>query len=582
MKKYSTFSRLMKYIKPYSFFFISSLVLAICYATSALLIPYFIGQAIDILIGGITKEITEKFLLTGIFIAVAGLSLYLMNLCNNKLSFSLTKDMRLDVFNKIHRLPLSYLDSHETGDVVSRMVNDIDTLSDGLLLGFNQLFTGVVTIVMTLVIMLYLNWFMGVIVIVLTPISLFIARFVAKRIHKYFQAQSVIKAEQTAFIEERIPYQNVVKAFNKQQDSQVQFEEISSRLEKASLKANFFSSLVNPSTRLVNALVYAVILLIGSLTMINVIDLSGLNVTLSIGLLTTFLSYASQYAKPFNDISSVVTELQNAVTCAKRVFELLDSEEEQKYTNEKELENITGEINFNSVDFSYTPSRKLIENFNISIKPGMKVAIVGPTGCGKTTLINLLMRFYDVNSGSITVDGTDIKELKRSFIHKNYGMVLQETWIRYGTVLDNITLGLDVPFEQVVEAAKKTHADEFISKLKDGYNTVLDENRTNLSIGQKQLLCITRVMANIPPMLILDEATSSIDTRTEVKIQDSFDQMMKGRTTFLVAHRLSTIRQADLILVMKDGNIIEQGNHEELLKIKGFYYNLYSSQFQES
>lgn len=577
MRKNSALLRLFKYIKPYTLFFVASLLLSILYVVSSLLIPYFFGKAIDNLL---SKDIiTNLFINIGVLIGIAAASLYLMTLSNNHLAFSLTKDMRKDTFNKIHRLPLSYLDTHSMGDIVSRMVNDIDTLSDGLLLGLNQLFTGVVTIIITLVIMLYMNWFMASVVLVLTPLSLFFARFVAKRIHKYFHEQSVVKGEQTSFIEEAVPYQTVIRAFDKQEDSQIKFEEVSSRLEKASIKSLFFSSLVNPTTRFVNYLVYAVIILIGSFVVIGIIDIGGSASSLTVGALTTFLAYAREYSKPFNDISSVITELQNALVCANRVFDLLDSLEEESFGEEKQLENVQGNVSFENVSFSYTPNQKLIENINIKITKGMKVAIVGPTGCGKTTLINLLMRFYDVNSGNISIDTNSLKTLKRSSIHENFGMVLQDTWIRHGSVKDNITMGLDIPMEEIIEASKKTHAHSFIMKMKDGYDTILDENGGNLSAGQKQLICITRVMVNIPPMLILDEATSSIDTRTEVKIQDAFDTMMNGRTSFLVAHRLSTIRQADLILVMKDGNIIEQGNHDQLIEKKGFYYELYNSQF---
>lgn len=564
-------------LRPHLFLVIVSLLFALIYALSSLYIPFIVGQGIDLIIemnkvdfNGLIN-IFEKII---ILIILATISQYLMSLINNRITYLFTKDLREQTFNKIHRLPLSYLDKHPTGDILSRMISDIDSLSEGLLLGFNQFFTGVVTILSTIVFMFLMNITMAIIVVILTPLSLFVARFIAKKIHHHFRNQSLIKGEQTAFIEEMITGQKVVRAFNKEEDNQAKFEEISSRLKDASLKANFFSSLVNPTTRFVNATVYAIITFIGAMIVID-------DITFTTGMLTTFLSYASQYTKPFNDISMVMTELQNALTCANRVYSLLEEKEMESEVNKIDLSKVDGEVKLENVYFSYQSNQKLIENFNLTIKPGMKVAIVGPTGCGKTTLINLLMRFYDVTQGNIYVDSIKVKNISKKSLRSNYGMVLQDTWLRNGTIKENITMGEDFSDEKIYQALESSHALHFVNQLKDGINTIIDENGGNLSQGQKQLLCIARVMVNLPPMLILDEATSSIDTRTELKIQDAFNKMMNGRTSFIVAHRLSTIREADIIIVMNEGHIIEQGNHEELLMKKGFYYNLYNSQFEQ-
>jgi len=576
MKK-SPFRRVMSSLKPYVIWLIISILLAIIYAAVSLYIPVLVGNAIDLIVekGNVDfNGLSQLFIKIGICLCVASLSQYFMTLVNNRLTFSLTRDLREKSFKKIQKLPLSYLDSHPLGDIVSRMVSDIDTLSDGLLLGFSQVFTGVISILITLIYMFILNWIMALVVITLTPLSLFVAKFISRRINKFFKEQAIIRGEQTSFIEEVISGQKVIRAFNHEQKDQEKFDEISFRLEDASLKANFFSSLVNPCTRFINAIVYAFIAFIGAIIVIRV-------PTFSVGNMTTFLSYANQYTKPFNDISSVVTELQNALTCASRVYELLDEKiEPVDKDGAIELQNVEGKVEIKNVYFAYEPNQRLIEDFNLVVKPGQKIAIVGPTGCGKTTLINLLMRFYDVNKGEISIDGKSLFDIKRDSIRKNYGMVLQDTWLRYGTIRDNITMGNDISEEELLKVAQMSHVDYFVSRLPQGYDTIIDENGGQLSQGQKQLICIARVMVNIPAMLILDEATSSIDTRTELKIQDAFNKMMKGRTSFIVAHRLSTIKEADIIIVMNDGHIIEQGNHNQLLAKKGFYYNLYNSQFE--
>ena len=573
----SVLFRLLQSLKPYIVYLFFSILCSISYVICSLFIPILIGNAIDVIIEinnvdfEVLKQIIYKILF---FLILAAIAQYLMNLCNNYLTYSLTRDLRNQSFNKIQKLPLKYLDAHQSGDIVSRIITDIETISDGVLLGFNQVFTGIVMIITTLVFMFSMNYIMAIVVIVLTPLSLFVARFIAKKIHRFFYEQTLIKGEQTSFIEEMVNGQKVIRAFNHEKENQERFEEISSRLESISLKANFYSSLVNPATRFVNAFVYALICFIGALISIS----SPLFTT---GMLTTFLSYASQYTKPFNDISSVLTELQNALTCADRVYELLDAEEEKK-DNEiaSELQNVKGKITFDQVYFSYTKEQRLIENFSLNVKRGQKVAIVGPTGCGKTTLINLLMRFYDIDSGEIYIDDIPLENIKRKSVRENFGMVLQETYLRHASIRENILMGLNLSEEELIRVAKQCHIYNFISGLNEGFNTIVDENNGILSQGQKQLICIARVMANLPPMLILDEATSSIDTRTEIKIQDAFNKMMKGRTSFIVAHRLSTIKKADLIIVMNEGHIIEQGNHEELLSKKGFYYNLYYSQFE--
>lgn len=573
----SVFFRLLKSLKPYILFLILSIICSILYVICSLFIPVLVGKAIDAIIeiNNVDFEVLKQIIYQILFCLIFdSITQYIMNLCNNYLTYSLTRDLRNQSFEKIQTLPLKYLDAHQSGDIVSRIINDVETISDGVLLGFNQVFTGIVTIIVTLVFMFTMNYIMAFVVIVLTPLSLFVAKFIAKRIHKFFYEQTVIKGEQTSFIEEMVNGQKVIRAFNHEKENQERFEEISSRLENISLKANFYSSLVNPATRFVNAFVYALICFIGALISIS----SPLFTT---GMLTTFLSYASQYTKPFNDISSVLTELQNALTCADRVYELLDEEEEKK-DNEiaSELQNVKGKITFDQVYFSYTKEQRLIENFSLNVKRGQKVAIVGPTGCGKTTLINLLMRFYDIDSGEIYIDDIPLENIKRKSVRENFGMVLQETYLRHASIRENILMGLNLSEEELIRVAKQCHIYNFISGLNEGFNTIVDENNGILSQGQKQLICIARVMANLPPMLILDEATSSIDTRTEIKIQDAFNKMMKGRTSFIVAHRLSTIKKADLIIVMNEGHIIEQGNHEELLSKKGFYYNLYYSQFE--
>nr|MCR4806052.1 ABC transporter ATP-binding protein/permease [Lachnospiraceae bacterium] len=507
-------------------------------------------------------------------IVAASASLWCMNEVNNRLTYGIVRDIRNEAFGKIHRLPFAFLDSHPTGDVLSRIIADVDQFADGLLMGFTQLFTGVMTILITLGFMFFMNPLITIIVVVVTPLSLFVAKYISKNTYDLFGVQSGIRGEQTQLIDEMIGNAKTVKAFSYEDKAVARFDEINDRLESASLKALFYSSLTNPCTRFVNSIVYALVALSGG---INV--LAG---GMSVGILASFLSYANQYTKPFNEISGVLTELQNALACAGRVFELLDAGEEENDEGLVELDGIKeimGNVRCDNVAFSYNKDITLIEDLNIDVKPGEHVAIVGPTGCGKTTIINLLMRFYDVDKGCILVDGTDIGTVTRKSLRNSYGMVLQDTWLRHGTIRDNIKMGRDISDEEMIAAAKEVHSHSFIRRLKDGYDTVIGEEGGSLSQGQKQLLCITRVMLSLPPMLILDEATSSIDTRTELKIQDAFLKMMEGRTSFIVAHRLSTIRNADHILVMKAGNIIEQGSHEELLKMKGFYHELYNSQF---
>ena len=543
---------------------------------STLYAPILTGDAIDLIVGkglvdfdGI-KDIIYTFLMVTV---VTVISQWFMNIINNHITYSVVRDIRIEVFNHMEELPLSYIDSHKHGDIVSRIVSDIDQFADGLLMGFTQLFTGIVTILATLGFMIAVNVPIALVVIVLTPLSLFVASFIAKRTYHLFHQQSETRGEITALVDEMVGQQKIVQAFGYEDDALDRFEEINERLEKDSMSATFYSSIVNPCTRFVNNLVYAAVGIIGAVSVIS----TGFTV----GQLTCFLSYANQYTKPFNEISNVITELQNAMACAGRVFELLDEtpqvpEKENAYV----LTDTKGAIEIKDVNFSYVKDKTLITNLNLSVKPGMRVAIVGPTGCGKSTLINLLMRFYDVDTGAISVDGTDIRDMTRDSLRQNYGMVLQETWLKSGTIRENIAYGKpDATDEEIVQAAKLAHSDSFIRRLPQGYDTVIAEDGGNLSQGQKQLLCITRVMLLLPPMLILDEATSSIDTRTEIRIQKAFNRMMQGRTSFIVAHRLSTIREADVILVMKDGNIIEKGNHEELMAQNGFYTNLYNSQF---
>lgn len=572
-----TLKKVFKYIKRYIPLLITALALSIVTVALTLYFPILTGRAIDLIIGkgqvdfdGIMQIVIKAV----IAVAFAAIAQWLTNVCNNKMTYNVIRDIRTDAFENIEKIPLSYIDSHSHGDIVSRIISDVDTFADGLLLGLTQLFTGVATIVGTLIFMLTINVKIAVVVVVLTPLSLVAASFIAKRTYSMFQLQSRTRGEQTALIDEMIGNQKVLVAFNHEKRAIEQFDEINDRLSQYSLRATFFSSLTNPTTRFVNSIVYASVGVFGAISAI----LGGITV----GQLTCFLSYANQYTKPFNEISGVITELQNAIACASRIFELIEVEREIPDAEDAyELDDADGKVDIEDVYFSYEPDQKLIEDFNLHVEQGQRVAIVGPTGCGKTTLINLLMRFYDVNSGKIKVSGHDIKEMTRHSLRKNYGMVLQETWLKNGTIRDNICMGRpEATDEEIIEAAKATHAHSFIKRLSKGYDTVITEDGGNLSQGQKQLLCITRVMLCLPPMLILDEATSSIDTRTEIKIQKAFLKMMQGRTSFIVAHRLSTIRDADVILVMKDGKIIEQGRHEELLKENGFYANLYNSQFE--
>lgn len=568
--------RVLTHIKKYRILVILSFVCAMITVASTLYAPILTGDAIDLIVGkglvdfdGI-KDIIYTFVMVTV---VTVLSQWFMNIINNHITYSVVRDIRIEVFNHMEELPLSYIDSHKHGDIVSRIVSDIDQFADGLLMGFTQLFTGIVTILATLGFMIAVNVPIALVVIVLTPLSLFVASFIAKRTYHLFHRQSETRGDITALVDEMIGQQKIVQAFGYEDEALDRFEEINERLEKDSMSATFYSSIVNPCTRFVNNLVYAAVGIIGAVSVIS----TGFTV----GQLTCFLSYANQYTKPFNEISNVITELQNAMACAGRVFELLDEtpqvpEKENAYV----LTDTKGAIEIKDVNFSYVKDKTLITNLNLSVKPGMRVAIVGPTGCGKSTLINLLMRFYDVDTGAISVDGTDIRDMTRDSLRQNYGMVLQETWLKSGTIRENIAYGKpDATDEEIVQAAKLAHSDSFIRRLPQGYDTVIAEDGGNLSQGQKQLLCITRVMLLLPPMLILDEATSSIDTRTEIRIQKAFNRMMQGRTSFIVAHRLSTIREADVILVMKDGNIIEKGNHEELMAQNGFYTNLYNSQF---
>ena len=568
--------RVLTHIKKYRILVILSFVCAMITVASTLYAPILTGDAIDLIAGkglvdfdGI-KDIIYTFLMVTV---VTVLSQWFMNIINNHITYSVVRDIRIEVFNHMEELPLSYIDSHKHGDIVSRIVSDIDQFADGLLMGFTQLFTGIVTILATLGFMIAVNVPIALVVIVLTPLSLFVASFIAKRTYHLFHRQSETRGDITSLVDEMIGQQKIVQAFGYEDDALDRFEEINDRLEKDSMSATFYSSIVNPCTRFVNNLVYAAVGIIGAVSVIS----TGFTV----GQLTCFLSYANQYTKPFNEISNVITELQNAMACAGRVFELLD---ETPQVPEKEhahvLTDTKGAIKIKDVNFSYVKDKTLITNLNLSVKPGMRVAIVGPTGCGKSTLINLLMRFYDVDTGSISVDGTDILDMTRDSLRENYGMVLQETWLKSGTIRENIAYGKpDATDAEIIQAAKLAHSDSFIRRLPQGYDTVIAEDGGNLSQGQKQLLCITRVMLLLPPMLILDEATSSIDTRTEIRIQKAFNRMMQGRTSFIVAHRLSTIREADVILVMKDGNIIEKGNHDQLMAQNGFYTNLYNSQF---
>lgn len=576
-----TLRKVLKYVQRHGFFMVLSILFAAITVALTLYTPILIGDAIDLIVGKGQVDfagIAAILIKTGIIIGITALIQWLMNTINNRITYHVVRDIRNEAFRKIEILPLSYIDAHPYGDIVNRVIADADQFADGLLMGFTQLFTGIVTILGTLFFLFSISWQIAIVVVIVTPLSLFIARFIANRTYRMFRVQSETRGQQTAFIDEMIGNQKVVQAFSHEGEALEEFDRINDRLADCSLRATFYSSLTNPCTRFVNSVVYAGVALAGALICIAT---AGAVNPFTIGQLSACLSYANQYTKPFNEISGVVTELQNALACASRLFELIEEEPQiPEPADAVELADVKGSVELNDVSFSYVPDRKLIEGLNLSVKPGQRIAIVGPTGCGKTTIINLLMRFYDVNSGSITVEGTDIRNATRNSLRSSYGMVLQETWLRSGTIRDNIVMGKpDATDEEVIEAAKASHAHSFIKRLPQGYDTVITEDGGSLSQGQKQLLCITRIMLCLPPMLILDEATSSIDTRTEIKIQDSFAKMMNGRTSFIVAHRLSTIREADVILVMKDGHIIEQGNHEELLAKNGFYANLYNSQF---
>ena len=571
-----TMKRVLKYIRKYTPALVLSLLLAGLTVLLTLYIPILTGNAVDLIIGKGQVDMAGIFAIMkkiAIAMIITAVGQWIMNTCNNYITYHVIRDIRTDAFAKLEILPLKYLDAHAYGDIVSRVIADVDTFADGLLMGFTQLFTGVLTILCTLGFMLVTNVPITLVVVCITPVSFLVAKFIATKTYSMFKEQSETRGEQTSLIEEMIDNQKIVNTFSRGEAVKSKFGEINGRLQKCSLKAIFFSSITNPATRFVNSLVYAGVGVFGALVAIK----GGI----SVGRLSCFLSYANQYTKPFNEISGVVTELQNAFVCAGRIFELIDEEPQvPDAADARVLEEAQGNVDLKDVYFQYVPEKKLIQNFNLQVKPGQRVAIVGPTGCGKTTVINLLMRFYDVNSGSIKVDGTDIRDITRGSLRTNYGMVLQETWLRSGTIRDNICMGkLDATEEEIIAAAKASHAHSFIKRLPQGYDTVITEDGGSLSQGQKQLLCITRVMLCLPPMLILDEATSSIDTRTEIKIQNAFAKMMEGRTSFIVAHRLSTIQSADVILVMKDGNIIEQGNHETLLAQGGFYANLYNSQF---
>lgn len=571
-----TIKKVLNYIKHYWALSLLSLLFAEITVALTLYVPILIGKGVDCILskGNVDFDGLKNVVIQIIIVVlITAILQWLMNICNNKITYNVVRDIRNEAFTKIERLPLAYIDSHQYGDVVSRVISDVDQFADGLLMGFTQAFTGIITIVGTLIFMFTIDYKITLIVVCITPLSLLVANFIAKRTYKLFRAQSEIRGEQTTIIDEMIGNQKVVKAYSKEKDVEEKFNEVNNKLGKVSLKAIFYSSTTNPSTRFVNGLVYSAAGVVGAFFSIN-----GL---ISVGQLSSILSYANQYTKPFNEISSVITEIQNAIACAGRVFELiLEEPEKQEEGYVLKQEDIDQTVEINNVSFSYVPSVKLINNFNLKVKPGQRVAIVGPTGCGKTTLINLLMRFYDVNSGEIKVSGHNVKDITRNSLRRAYGMVLQETWLKAGTIKENLMMGKeDATMEEVISAAKASHAHGFIRRLENGYDTYISEDGGSLSQGQKQLLCIARVMLIKPPMLILDEATSVVDTRTEIKIQEAFNTLMKGRTSFIVAHRLSTIREADVILVMKDGDIIEQGNHNELIKKDGFYAKLYNSQF---
>lgn len=576
MNKAGTMRKVLSYMKRYIPLLVISLALSVVTVALTLYFPILTGRAIDLIVGKGKVDFTAMTAIltrAAIIVVIAAAVQWLTNICNNRMTYNIVRDIRRDAFLNIEKMPLSYIDSHSHGDMVSRIIADVDTFSEGLLMGFTQLFTGIATIAGTLIFMLTIDVKISCIVVLITPLSLFVASFITKKTYSMFQLQTRTRGEQTSLIDEIVGNEKVVQAFNHEDEALEQFDEINDRLQKCSLRATFFSSLTNPSTRFVNSLVYAGVGIFGAM--------SALTGGITVGQLSCFLSYANQYTKPFNEISGVITELQNALACAARIFELIEEEKEIPDASDAvTLGEADGRVDIEDVYFSYVPDKKLIEDFNLHVKPGQRVAIVGPTGCGKTTIINLLMRFYDVNSGTIKVSGHDIRKITRESLRDNYGMVLQETWLKKGTIRDNIIMGKpDATDEEIIAAAKASHAHSFIRRLPKGYDTEIGEDGGSLSQGQKQLLCITRVMLCLPPMLILDEATSSIDTRTEIKIQKAFLTMMQGRTSFIVAHRLSTIREADIILVMKDGKIIEQGNHESLLAADGFYANLYNSQF---
>lgn len=568
--------KVMRLIRPYLHYVVLSFVFALISALLTLYAPILIGQGVDLIVGKKQVDFSGVFQILkrlAVIIGITSAAQWLMNLCNNTITYRVVKDVRKKAFTQLQRLPLKYIDSHQYGDTISRVITDVDQFSDGLLMGFSQLFTGVVTILGTLIFMLSINVRIALVVILITPISLFVASFIAKKTYTMFRKQSEVRAQMTSLVDEMVGNQKVVQAFGYQEEALERFDEINKELQTCSLKAIFFSSITNPSTRFVNGLVYTGVGIVGAV--------SAMRSLITVGQLSCFLSYANQYTKPFNEISGVVTELQNAFACAKRVFDFIEEEpEKEDAPGAHALEQIDGSLTLSDVSFSYDPKVPLLQKLNLRVEPGQKIAIVGPTGCGKTTLINLLMRFYDLQEGTIFLSGHDIMEITKDSLRAGFGMVLQETWLKSCSIAENIAYGKpDATREEIVEAAKAAHAHEFIVRMNEGYDTILTEEGGNLSQGQKQLLCIARVMLKLPPMLILDEATSSIDTRTEIKIQEAFQKMMEGRTSFIVAHRLSTIKEADRILVMKDGNIIEQGNHEELLKKQGFYAQLYESQF---
>ena len=576
MKNRSTWLKLLKRLKKHSFFIVLSLIMAAVTVATTLYVPILVGHGIDCIIGPDNVDLAKVIKIIcniAIVVGITAVSQWLMNRCNNRITYAVTRDIRNEAIEKIQVLPLKYIDGHSYGDVVSRVIADVDQFADGLLMGFTQFFTGVMTILGTLIFMIIIDARITLAVVAITPISLFVASFIARKTFNMFKLQSETRGEQTALIDEMIGGQKVVKAYGYEDEAIGRFDDINERLQKYSLKAIFFSSITNPSTRFVNSLVYASVAIVGAF--------SAISGSITVGQLSSFLSYANQYTKPFNEISGVVTELQNALACAARIFEFIEEDEEiPDSPNSIVIDEVDGTVDLKDVCFSYVPDRKLIENFNLHVDKGQRIAIVGPTGCGKTTVINLLMRFYDVNSGSIDVSGVDIRDMTRRSLRHGFGMVLQDTWLKSGTIRENITMGKpDATEEEIIEASKAAHSYGFIKRMPQGFDTFIGEDGGNLSQGQKQLLCITRIMLTKPPMLILDEATSSIDTRTEIKIQNAFAKLMEGRTSFIVAHRLSTIQSADVILVMKDGHIIEQGNHEELLRQNGFYNKLYYSQF---